>query len=53
MRLYDFLFHSPFTPGQIKSLTSGDVFPDYPWWDEFGIRVTSFAEGIKSMIQQQ
>jgi nucleoside-diphosphate-sugar epimerase len=53
LRVYDFFFHSPFTPDQIKSLTSGEVFLDYPWWQEFGIRPTPFKEGIKKMVARQ
>lgn len=39
-----------FTPDQVDSLTAGEVFPDYPWWEEFDIKVTSFEEGIKRML---
>ncbi|MDO8661041.1 MAG: NAD(P)-dependent oxidoreductase [Candidatus Woesearchaeota archaeon] len=44
--------NAPFTPDQLDSLTSGDVFPDYPWWDEFDIKVTPFDEGIKRMLEE-
>jgi len=40
-----------FTPDQVDSLTAEEVFPNYPWWDEFGIKFTSFEEGIKKMIE--
>ena len=39
-----------FTPDQVNSLTAEEVFPDYPWWEEFNIQVTSFEEGVKMMI---
>ncbi len=39
-----------FTPDQVESLTSGEVFPNYPWWEEFGIDVTSFEEGVIKMV---
>lgn len=39
-----------FTTDQVDSLTGGDVFPSYPWWDEFNIKTTSFEEGVKKMI---
>jgi len=52
LKIYDALFKSPFTPDQIKSLTSGDVFPEYPWWDEFDIKTTPFAEGVKIMLKK-
>ncbi len=39
-----------FTLEQVDSLTSGDVFEIYPWWDEFDIRTTSFDEGVRRMI---
>ncbi len=51
VKIYNVLFHSPFTPDQIQSLINGDVFPDYPWWDEFGIKATPFSEGIKKTIK--
>ena len=50
LKIYDILFKSPFTPDQIKSLTSGDVFPEYPWWQEFNIKMTSFDQGVKNML---
>jgi nucleoside-diphosphate-sugar epimerase len=40
-----------FTTDQVDSLTSGDVFPDYPWWDEFHIKPTEFEEGVRRMIE--
>ncbi|MDD2646992.1 MAG: hypothetical protein PHN36_03405, partial [Patescibacteria group bacterium] len=52
VKIYDILFKSPFTPDQIKSLTSGDVFPDYPWWQEFNIKMTSFRDGVKTMLSK-
>jgi nucleoside-diphosphate-sugar epimerase len=39
-----------FTPDQVDSLTAKEVFPNYPWWDEFGIKITSFDEGVKRML---
>ena len=42
-----------FTPDQVDSLASCDVFPEYPWWDEFHIPVTSFNEGIRMMLQKR
>jgi len=27
----------------------GRGFPDYAWWDEFGIDITSFEERVKKM----
>ena len=42
----------PFTPDQLDSLTSGDVFPDYPWWDEFNVEVTSFRDGVRKMLRK-
>lgn len=39
-----------FTPDQIDSLTAEEVFPNYPWWEEFEIKVTSFEEGVKKML---
>jgi nucleoside-diphosphate-sugar epimerase len=42
-----------FTPDQVDSLASCDVFPEYPWWDEFHIPATSFNEGIRMMLQER
>ena len=41
-----------FTSDQVDSLASCDVFPEYPWWDEFHIPVTSFSEGVRLMLQE-
>ena len=40
-----------FTPDQVDSLTAGETFPEYPWWEEFNIDVTSFDEGVKRMVE--
>ncbi len=40
-----------FTPDQVESLTSGEVFPNYPWWEEFGIDVTNFEDGVIKMMK--
>ena len=42
-----------FTSDQVDSLASCDVFPEYPWWEEFHIPVTSFNEGIRMMLQER
>jgi len=42
-----------FTSDQVDSLVSCDIFPEYPWWDEFHIPVTSFEEGIRMMLQER
>ena len=42
-----------FTPDQVDSLTSKEIFPDYPWWDEFNIQPTNFDEGVRKMINQE
>ena len=39
-----------FTADQVDSLTGGDVFPDYPWWDIYHVKPTSFREGVRKMI---
>lgn len=39
-----------FTADQVESLTAGEVFPEYAWWNEFGIDITSFEEGLKKML---
>lgn len=40
-----------FTSDQVDSLTAEEVFPYYPWWDEFDITPTSFQEGVRKMIE--
>jgi nucleoside-diphosphate-sugar epimerase len=40
-----------FTSDQVDSLTSEEIFPNYPWWDEFNIKVTSFEEGVRRMME--
>jgi len=40
-----------FTPDQVDSLTAKEVFPNYPWWEEFNIKVTSFEEGVRRMVE--
>jgi len=35
----------------VESLTAGEVFPEYAWWDEFGIDITSFDVGVKKMLE--
>ena len=39
-----------FTSDQLDSLVSGDIFPDYPWWDEFKIKPTKFSDGVRNMF---
>ena len=40
-----------FTPDQVDSLTAKEIFPDYPWWEEFDIDITSFEDGVKKMVE--
>jgi len=40
-----------FTTDQVDSLVAGDVFPDYPWWEEFNVKTTTFREGVRKMIE--
>lgn len=39
-----------FTPDQVGSLTAGEIFPNYAWWEEFDIDITSFEEGVKKLV---
>ena len=39
-----------FTGDQVDSLTAEEIFPEYPWWEEFDIEITSFEEGVKKMM---
>jgi nucleoside-diphosphate-sugar epimerase len=40
-----------FTPDQVKSLTSGDVFEMYPWWKELKVPKTTFEQGMNKIMQ--
>lgn len=51
MTAYQKIFGEKFTTDQVDSLTSGDVFPDYPWWDKFDVKVTSYEEGTRIMLE--
>lgn len=42
-----------FTTDQVDSLTAEETFPEYPWWDIFQIKTTSFKEGVKIMVDQK
>ncbi len=42
-----------FTSDQVESLTSGEVFPNYEWWNDFNIRITPFKDGVKQMINYE
>jgi len=39
-----------FTPDQVRALTTVETFPEYPWWNTFDIPVTSFQDGVKTML---
>jgi hypothetical protein len=39
-----------FTPDQVRALTTVETFPEYPWWDTFDIPVTSFEQGVRTML---
>ncbi len=54
VKTYNFILNKvEFTPDQVKSLTSGEVFEDFPWWKEFGIKKTSFLSGLEKMSKSQ
>ena len=51
MKFYQILIgNDEFTTDQVDSLTAEEIFPDYPWWDEFNIKPTSFKEGVHIMM---
>jgi hypothetical protein len=39
-----------FTSDQVDSLTAGEIFPNYAWWEEFDIDITNFEDGVKKMV---
>ncbi len=43
----------PFIPDQLDALTAGDLFPVTNWEKEFGIKYTSFREGIKKSLESK
>jgi len=45
--------NTQFTTDQVDSLASCDIFPEYPWWNEFHIKITPFREGIQKMIRRR
>jgi nucleoside-diphosphate-sugar epimerase len=42
-----------FTPDQVKSLTSGDVFEDEDWWSAHNLERTSFPKGISKIRESK
>jgi nucleoside-diphosphate-sugar epimerase len=36
----------PFTADQLKALTAGDSFPEYPWWERFNLTPTTFEKAM-------
>ncbi|MDD4606724.1 MAG: NAD(P)-dependent oxidoreductase [Patescibacteria group bacterium] len=53
VKIYGLILKSPFTPDQIKSLVNGDVFPEYPWWNDFKIQMTPYEEGVRRMLEKR
>lgn len=45
--------NNEFTSDQVDSLTAEETFPDYPWWDDFNLKVTSFQDGVKLMVEHE
>ena len=40
-----------FTADQVRSLTSGETFEEFPWWKEFKLKKTGFREGLMQMAR--
>ncbi len=53
MMTYQKVFGEKFTTDQVDSLVSGDVFPDYAWWDDYNVRTTTYEEGIRIMLAEK
>ena len=54
LRTYNFILRKKeFTKDQVLSLTSGDEFEMFPWWDKFEIKKTSFKEGMKKITKSK
>ena len=54
MQSYNFILRKvEFTPDQVRSLTSGEVFEMFPWWSEFNIEKTSFKDGVHKMLNSK
>jgi nucleoside-diphosphate-sugar epimerase len=45
--------NTQFTVDQVNSLTAEEIFPEYPWWEEFDIEVTSFEDGVRKMMSSE
>lgn len=39
-----------FTEDQVDSLIAEEIFPEYPWWEEFDVEVTPFKDGVRKMM---
>jgi nucleoside-diphosphate-sugar epimerase len=54
MQSYSFVLRKvEFTPDQIRSLTSGEIFEMFPWWSEFDVEKTSFKDGVHKMLNSK
>ena len=54
INVYNFILRKvEFTGDQVLSLTSGDEFEMFPWWDEFDIEKTSFKDGMKKIAKSK
>ena len=42
-----------FTPDQVDSLTAEETFPIHPWWEEHHIKITSFRQGVRKMMEDE
>lgn len=45
--------NNEFTTDQVDSLTAEETFPVHNWWDERNIKITSFQQGVRKMINQE
>ena len=43
----------PYQKSQLKALMTADIFPVVDWEKEFGVKYTSFEEGLKDMINSE
>lgn len=54
MQSYNFILRKvEFTPDQVRSLTSGEVFEMFPWWSEFDVEKTGFKDGVHKMLNSK
>ena len=54
MQTYNFILRKvEFTPDQVKSLTTGETFPQDNWDTKLKVKKSSFREGLQDMVKDK